>query len=111
MKTSKKVAVCYDGKYGRRVEGTIIKQHNGHHIDVEFIPYASDAVTPVVVRFRRGKNNRHWEGYHRHDVSLMESMMGLPGDYYAIKGRWIENWKFKSPIKLERLLWKFKHTS
>lgn len=36
MKVGTKVAVCQDGKWGRRVPGIVIQQRNGHHIKVRF---------------------------------------------------------------------------
>jgi hypothetical protein len=36
MKFGNKVFVCHDGKWSRRVVGTVVRQHNGHHITVTF---------------------------------------------------------------------------
>ena len=36
MKRGTKVAVCHDGKWGRRVQGEVIATRNGHHIKVSF---------------------------------------------------------------------------
>lgn len=111
MKVGQEVAVCYDGKYGRRVKGVVIKQHNGHHITVRFEPWAGDDDNkPVEVKFRRGHNNRHWEGYHKEvECSIHRSLCGLPGDYYSIKGRWIENWTYRRDVKTERWFYKRIH--
>ena len=44
MKLGDKVAVCHDGKWGRRVAGTVVATKNGHHIKVAF-PHPSDGNT------------------------------------------------------------------
>lgn len=36
MKRNQEVAVCHDGKWSRRVKGTVIATRNGHHIKVRF---------------------------------------------------------------------------
>lgn len=36
MKRGAKVAVCHDGKWGRRVQGEIIATRQGHHVQVRF---------------------------------------------------------------------------
>jgi hypothetical protein len=36
MKRGTIVAVCHDGKWGRRVKGVVVDTRNGHHIKVRF---------------------------------------------------------------------------
>lgn len=36
MKRGAKVAVCHDGKWGRRVQGEVVATRRGHHIKVRF---------------------------------------------------------------------------
>ena len=36
MKRGTLVAVCHDGKWGRRVQGEVVGTRNGHHILVRF---------------------------------------------------------------------------
>ena len=36
MKRGKKVAVCHDGKWGRKVQGEVVATRRGHHIKVSF---------------------------------------------------------------------------
>lgn len=36
MKRGQAVAVCHDGKWGRRVKGEVIETRRGHHIKVRF---------------------------------------------------------------------------
>jgi len=50
MKRGDKVFVCHDGKWGRRIVGVVIKQHNGHHITVQF---EMEKGIPIVTKFRK----------------------------------------------------------
>lgn len=36
MKYGQKVAVCHDGKWGRRVQGEVVGTRRGHHIKIRF---------------------------------------------------------------------------
>ena len=36
MKRGTPVAVCHDGKWGRRIKGEVVETRNGHHIKVRF---------------------------------------------------------------------------
>lgn len=36
MKRGTQVAVCHDGKWGRRVQGEVVATRNGHHVKVRF---------------------------------------------------------------------------
>ena len=67
MKVGKKVFVCHDGKWGRRVVGTVVRQHNGHHITVEFT-LAGDR---VVGKFRKANAIRYKK---RSGLALMRMM-------------------------------------
>ena len=53
MKRGDKVWVCQDGKFSRRVEGTITKTRQGHHACVQFIyqdAYGNDSATSFWAR-------------------------------------------------------------
>lgn len=62
MKKGTIVAVCHDGKWGRKVKGEVVATRNGHHIKVRF-PHPEDD-TPVefwarklpAIRYRRQKH-------------------------------------------------------
>lgn len=43
MKRGDKVAVCHDGKWGRRVEGEVVATRNGHHVKIRFFHPGTDA--------------------------------------------------------------------
>jgi len=51
MKRGTLVAVCHDGKYGRRRQGVVIGTRNGHHIKVRF---TAPEGTVVEAWFRKG---------------------------------------------------------
>lgn len=95
MKYGDKVAVCYDGKLGRRVPGIVTKTRNGHHIRVRFTPYLSDDNQPVeawfrvdnIAEFGFGKRKRFC-GWAQYDGMLMPMLMGFKGDWYSV-------WKWK----------------
>lgn len=53
MKRGQKVHVCHDGKWGRRVLGEVVQQHNGHHITVRFTPRGE--TEPLTFKARRRK--------------------------------------------------------
>ena len=75
---------CYDGKYGRRVEGKVVK-HQGGTLVVEFVPYCSDDNKPV--KMRANRKFGHWAGWLVEDFNLMSALFGrkaCPGDYYAV---------------------------
>jgi len=87
MKYGDEVAVCYDGKWGRRVKGKVIKTHNGHHITVRHPLYADEGV--VETRFRRKDRGRYarkriFSGWVRHSDALMPMLFGAPGDWYSV---------------------------
>lgn len=94
MKRGMKVAVCYDGKYGRRVPGIVTATRRGHHIKVRFIPYASEDNTEVESWFRikRSKCNgqrKYFGGWARYENALMPMLFTMfgataPGDYYTV---------------------------
>lgn len=91
MKRGDKVAVCYDGKWGRRVPGTVLATKNGYRILVEFNEYACDeGDAPVQHWFRVRAPERRWgqakmfAGYVKVKRSLMQGLFGVPGDYYTV---------------------------
>ena len=90
MKRGNEVAVCYDGKYGRRVKGVVTKQHNGHHITVRFTPWP-DGAKEVDVRFRQLKygNRKFYGGWARLEGAMMPMIFPMfgataVGDYYTV---------------------------
>lgn len=50
MKRGDKVAVCHDGKWGRRVLGEVVATRNGHHIKVAFPHPENDSVVEFWAR-------------------------------------------------------------
>lgn len=90
MKRGQTVAVCYDGKYGRRVKGVVTKQHNGHHVTVRFTPWP-DGDKEVEIKFRQRKHRNHkfFGGWARYADALMPVLFPMfgataPGDYYSV---------------------------
>lgn len=57
MKRGAKVAVCHDGKWGRRVEGVVVQTRNGHHIKVRFQDLDGE---PVEFWARKHPAIRYW---------------------------------------------------
>ncbi len=63
MKRGTKVAVCHDGKWGRRVAGEVIATRQGHHILVRF--EFDDKVVEFwarrvpAVRYMQGRNGSY----------------------------------------------------
>ncbi len=94
MKRGDKCFVCYDGKYGRRVIGTVIKNDRNRLILIEFKSYDDD-LGIVKSWFRKHKSDKQfslskkprrgvWETYHNHnEPSIHMSLFGLKGDYYS----------------------------
>jgi len=72
------VACCYDGKWGRAVQGTVVKR-NSSNIWVKFIPWANEDKVEITVKFTEG------EGYNTgsSQMGLMYSM-GCKGDFYRL---------------------------
>lgn len=93
MKYGNKVAVCYDGKLSRSVEGMVTKTRNGHHIKVRFPLWAEEEEKIVECWFRVKrswkKRVKYYAGYVRHENAFMPKLAGwlgqeIPGDYYAV---------------------------
>jgi len=76
-----KVRVCYDGKIGRAVTGTVIESFRDT-IKVEFCEW-SKGVKLVKCWFSR-INKYSFGGYLEIEDSLMLIMFGTPGDWYSI---------------------------
>ena len=89
MKRGDKVAVCYDGKWGRRVLGEVIATKQTSRIQVRFKEYAGEEILTHWFR-KRKRSRRHggrpfyYGGFVPVDKSLMQSMFGMPGDWYSI---------------------------
>ena len=109
MKRGQFVSVCYDGKYSRRVKGEVIKQHNGHHISVKFIPWDNPEHGEVIVKFRKRNRKQQWEGFTKDDGSIHTNLFGAVGSYFRVDGHWIEPNK-KEPITLSLAKWYYKKT-
>jgi hypothetical protein len=91
MKRGQTVAVCYDGKWSRRVPGHILATKHGYKILVEFMEWAGEEGTePIRHWFRVRPAKRRWRqekffaGYVPVKKSIMEHLFGAPGDYYAV---------------------------
>lgn len=101
MKRGQKVAVCYDGKWGRRVPGIVTGTRNGHHIQVRFVPRYTDDEKEIEAWFRAKKRGRkygrapkYFGGWVRSDNALMPILFPLfgataPGDWYTVH-KWRE---------------------
>lgn len=92
MKRGDQVSVCYDGKWGRRVDGTVLATDRGGRILVRFIPWANDIETPVEhwFRLRRrstryGGPRKYFAGFVPAQDSLMRNLFGAHGDWYEVK--------------------------
>jgi hypothetical protein len=59
MKRGTVVAVCHDGKWGRRVKGVVVETRKGHHIKVKFPNPASETEEEVEFWARRSPAVRH----------------------------------------------------
>jgi hypothetical protein len=89
MKRGKFVAVCYDGKYGRRVKGEVLRT-NKSRILVRFPAYTGD--TLVEHWFHQRRRSARWGGprkYYAGFVPVPNSLMvnlGITdiGDWYRI---------------------------
>lgn len=62
MKRGTKVAVCHDGKWGRRVQGEVIATRNGHHIKVSFPHPETGELVELWARRMSGKYG-HFGGW------------------------------------------------
>ena len=92
MKRGDQVSVCYDGKWGRRVEGTVLATDRGGRILVRFVPWASDLENPVDHWFhvrrrstRYGGPRKYFAGFVPVQDSLMRNLYGTHGDWYEVK--------------------------
>jgi hypothetical protein len=63
MKIGKRVFVCHDGKWGRRVVGTVTATRNGHHIKVKF-PHPNKEGEPDVEFWARVIPKNRWNVKH-----------------------------------------------
>ena len=83
MKHGDTVAVCYDGKYSRRVAGLVVKGRKGHHVLVRF-NLEGETVEAWFRARRRGKR-KYYAGWLRHDDAFMPLLFPqVPGDYFAV---------------------------
>lgn len=85
LKTAKagdRVAVLYDCKYTRAVEGKVVRKYKGM-IEVQFVPWANEEAGLVSAGFinRRGRLVGYLVG--KGENRIMRSL-GCPGDYYEI---------------------------
>lgn len=75
MKVGTQVAVCHDGKWGRRVSGTVVKQRNGHHIQVMFCLPGEDKPTlfwarRIPAQHGRWSRGHYWGGWANADYFM-----------------------------------------
>lgn len=90
MKRGDSVAVCYDGKWGRRVKGEVLATDRGHKILVRFPEYANeDNIIEHWFKVRRlhtkyGGRRKNYAGYVNVDKSIMRGLFGMPGDWYCV---------------------------
>lgn len=90
MKRGDFVAVCYDGKWGRRVKGQVIATHKGSRILVRFPEYANeDNIIEHWFRVRKlltiwGGPRKNYAGYVQVEKSIMRGLFGMPGDWYTV---------------------------
>ena len=85
LKTAKagdRVAVLYDCKYTRAVEGKVVRKDK-EMLEVEFVPWANEESGLVSAGFisRRGRLGGYLVG--KGENRLMRSL-GCPGDYYEL---------------------------
>ena len=89
MKRGQTVAVCYDGKWGRRVKGVVIATKQSR-ICVRFNLWSDPAVQVTHWFHARRKGRKYGGPSKRHagfvpvDDSLMQKLGIGPGDWYAI---------------------------
>lgn len=89
MKIGDRVAVCYDGKVSRAMEGVVTGTKQNTRIRVRFNTWLDNE--PVETWFpRRARTNRY--GGKRHTFakfvrvgdSLMSKLFDAPGDWYSV---------------------------
>ena len=79
-KKDDEVVVCYDGKWGRRVKGTVL-QRRGFAIQVRFKEYAEDNIlTAWFVR----TSPHSFGAFVKVENSLMKMAFGCKGDWYSV---------------------------
>lgn len=90
MKRGDFVAVCYDGKWSRRVKGEVIATRKGSRILVRFPEYANpDNIIEHWFPVRRlatiwGGPRKNYAGFVQVDKSIMKGLFGMPGDWYSV---------------------------
>ena len=90
MKRGDIVAVCYDGKWGRRVKGEVIATRKGSRILVRFPEWANeDNIIEHWFKVRRlhtkfGGPRKNYGGFVNVDKSIMRGLFGMPGDWYCV---------------------------
>lgn len=90
MKRGDSVAVCYDGKWGRRVKGEVIATRKGSRILVRFPEYANEEnVIEHWFKVRRlptiwGGPRKNYAGFVQVEKSIMRGLFGMPGDWYCV---------------------------
>ena len=90
MKRGNFVAVCYDGKWGRRVKGEVIATRKGSRILVRFPEYANEdniiehwfKVRKLPTKF--GGPRKNYGGFVQVEKSIMRGLFGMPGDWYTV---------------------------
>lgn len=80
VKRNDNVWVCYDGKWGRRQPGTVVKAGR-YKVWVSFTPWASDDAAPVTACFsvRRLGGTRRWSGANKGIQGWVNMGSAAPG--------------------------------
>ena len=90
MKRGDHVAVCYDGKWGRRVKGEVIATRKGSRILVRFPEWANEENIiehwfPVrKLGSKWGGPRKNYAGFVQVEKSIMRGLFGMPGDWYSV---------------------------
>lgn len=84
------VAVCYDGKLGRRVLGVVTEVRGNGYIKVRFVPYEADDKTEIESWFHKIPGSGDcFEGVVVYENALMPKLFPMlgataQGDYYTV---------------------------
>lgn len=94
---------AYDGKWGRKCAGKIIK-YNSKQITVLFTPYAGEESKRkdkrIIARFKRVKQTGKYEAYVGGSNTLMGAMFGMQGNYYALYRQWSDiKWYYNNGLE------------
>jgi hypothetical protein len=80
-KKGEEVYVCYDGKWGRKVTGTVVCRR-GFAIKVKFNEWA-EPTNEIISWFVR-TSDTSFGAFVKVNESLMKMMFGTKGDWYSV---------------------------